>query len=641
MARSAVSPVEAASRRIDQRSSSHGGAGEPAGRRLGRQAALGELAEDVVGAHDGVLKVRPRVALEAHGLVEIERDHLVAPELQQEVPQRADRDRARVPVGGLGSRRAFALTAPRDLLPRPLEQDLVEVVGFDAQTLPPRHLDEGLLLVLGREPVFLAEAFRERPRRLRRERDDLVGEVLGAVRLGGEPEHAQSFAHDLLRVGLADVDDVVHARRAAEGRRRRIPALVGGPPDRVRAHGRRDLVGSDGARAPVGSEALVVEVRPEEAELPELIRDVLRRVGHGAVRAHEDLVGLLHAGELFGAGEAQHPAAGLLSLRLQDHRAGVAQALEGARPEFLAEDVALAREQVVGDAQPAHRREMGRGDRFGHRGGDARRLVVARLDRVQRLGAPGLRLGLRGVRLADLGVQVPAEVGETLRARRARGQARLADRAPRRVERSDALEVDQAGHDVRHLDARVVEIVLHLDVVAEEPQRPHEDVAQHGVPQMSDVRRLVRIDVRVLDHDFSGLPGDGGRRAGRAEQRGGERPALETRVEVAAALDLDLGNARRPPHGAGELFGDRARRALQGLGEVERDGTGEVAERHARRALEHDAVESDPVEIAHGVAHRVGERRPEGVERRRVHGRRSIAVRRKSPECRARRRVRR
>ncbi len=88
----------------------------------------------------------------------------------------------------------------------------------------------------------------------------------------------------------------------------------------------------------------------------------------------------------------------------------------------------------------------------------------------------------------DLRVQVPAVVVEA----RFAGQGLDLGRAP-------ALEVAEADHHVGHLHAGVVDVVLNLDRMAEEPQRAHQRVAEGGVPQVADVRRLVRIDGRVLD----------------------------------------------------------------------------------------------------------------------------------------------
>ena len=53
--------------------------------------------------------------------------------------------------------------------------------------------------------------------------------------------------------------------------------------------------------------------------------------------------------------------------------------------------------------------------------------------------------------------------------------------------------------NVRHLDTRVVDVVLNFDTIAG-GQNSLERVAKHSVPNVADVGRLVRIDARVLDH---------------------------------------------------------------------------------------------------------------------------------------------
>src|SRR5262245_5750056 len=52
-----------------------------------------ELSEDVVGPDGGILDIGTGLAVEAQGLFEIEGDHGVARVTEQEVTQRADRDR--------------------------------------------------------------------------------------------------------------------------------------------------------------------------------------------------------------------------------------------------------------------------------------------------------------------------------------------------------------------------------------------------------------------------------------------------------------------------------------------------------------------------------------------------------------------
>src|SRR5260221_13033440 len=100
------------------------------------------------------------------------------------------------------------------------------------------------------------------------------------------PELPQPFLYDLLQIRLSNVDDVHHAIRTAEPRR------VGRGP------------GGIARRLPqrVGCWKAPVEERPvEQPELPELVGDVLAGVRNRAVRAAEDLVRLVHAGELLPA----------------------------------------------------------------------------------------------------------------------------------------------------------------------------------------------------------------------------------------------------------------------------------------------------------------------------------------------------
>ena len=67
------------------------------------------------------------------------------------------------------------------------------------------------------------------------------------------------------------------------------------------------------------------------------------------------------------------------------------------------------------------------------------------------------------------------------------------------------LELAESHDDVGDLHARVVDVVLHFDRNAAEPLHAHERVAERGVPQVADVRGLVRIDGGVLDDGLAGV----------------------------------------------------------------------------------------------------------------------------------------
>ena len=66
------------------------------------------------------------------------------------------------------------------------------------------------------------------------------------------------------------------------------------------------------------------------------------------------------------------------------------------------------------------------------------------------------------------------------------------------------FELAEADGDVGDLDAGVVDVVLDLDRTAQEAKQPPERVTERGVPQVADMRRLVRVDRRVLDDRLAG-----------------------------------------------------------------------------------------------------------------------------------------
>ncbi len=80
-------------------------------------------------------------------------------------------------------------------------------------------------------------------------------------------------------------------------------------------------------------------------------------------------------------------------------------------------------------------------------------------------------------------------------------------------------------------------------------------VAQDGVAQVADVRRLVGVDVGVLDDDLAGSGPASRPIRGAPSARCGERPPVEVEVEVAGALD------RHPSTPAGG--GPEPRRSLR------------------------------------------------------------------------------
>ena len=150
------------------------------------------------------------------------------------------------------------------------------------------------------------------------------------------------------------------------------------------------------------------------------------------------------------------------------------------------------------------------------------------------------------------------------------------------------LELLEADDDVGDLHAGVVDVVLHFDRRAAEAQHADERVAERRVAQVADVRRLVRVDGRVLD---DGLV----RRRRRAPRsRPGEPRAQERRRDPGSSSGSRSAwprCARCPatgPSARGQLLRDRARRLAQAPRELEGDRQREIAERAVRRVVDDD-----------------------------------------------------
>ena len=91
----------------------------------------------------------------------------------------------------------------------------------------------------------------------------------------------------------------------------------------------------------------------------------------------------------------------------------------------------------------------------------------------------------------------------------------------------------EARHNVGHLHAGVVDIVLHFHVPAARAQHAHEGIAQHRIAKMTDMRGLVGINIGVFDNDLAGTgtlssasPCKNARRIG---------PAIQPHVDIAVA----------------------------------------------------------------------------------------------------------
>jgi hypothetical protein len=175
-----------------------------------------------------------------------------------------------------------------------------------------------------------------------------------------------------------------------------------------------------------------------------------------------------------------------------------------------------------------------------------------------------------------------------------------------------AFEVFESDDHVRHLHARVVDVVVHLDALAVGPEDADEGVADDGVAQVPDVRRLIRVDARVLDHPLGRVRGRGLPDCGREPCQ--QARAVVEEVEVAGARDLDAPDRLVRFEHLLQLLGDGARvallagRLLDALGQLEGDGEGEVAQLGARRHLGRDLFQFDPEFVGGGGADALAQR---------------------------------
>ena len=266
------------------------------------------------------------------------------------------------------------------------------------------------------------------------------------------------------------------------------------------------------------------------------------------------------------------------------------------RPEVEAEDVSLPRQEVVADVHPPHRRQVTADDAVGDEMGERGGLVVAALDLVQRGGADRQPRLVLLVPLGDARVQVPAVVVE------ARAIGDCPDLGERLV-----FELAEPDGDVGHLHAGVVDVVLDLDLAPEEPQQPAECVAERRVAEVPDVRRLVRVDRRMLDD------GLGVRRLSSAavvlpQPSQGECRPVEEEIDVSAGRCFDPGELLDRAERGGNLLRDRARRLAQAARQLEGERDGKVPQGARRRDRDGDGqqcgvIGSDAIEAPDGLGH--------------------------------------
>ena len=313
---------------------------------------------------------------------------------------------------------------------------------------------------------------------------------------------------------------------------------------------------------------------PSSPSLPELVGDVLAHIGDGAVGTDNDLVFLVSriAGGSRGTGLAlqavfsgsHHPASPVPSVGFVVDRLGVLQTLEGMTPEVEVEDVALLGEQVVGNADAAHGGQVAADNGSGNVAGHLSGFTLAFLDLPQ---GPAPELPVLGSSLIEggyPGIEIPAVVVE------------FAGKSPDFLQ-GLLFQVLEADHHVGDLDAGVVNVVLDFNPLTHRAQQAGEGVAQDRVAQVSDVSRLVGVDVGVLQDDLARVEVKG-LILGWLQQLPENVLPFQEAIEVAGAGDLHSGHAGKIGKILHDLGGDLPRRPPQVLGQLKAKGKGQVSQ---------------------------------------------------------------
>ena len=161
------------------------------------------------------------------------------------------------------------------------------------------------------------------------------------------------------------------------------------------------------------------------------------------------------------------------------------------------QNLALAGKKIIFDVQPQHGFQMPPQDRRRNQLRNFSSLVAAVLDLVQRGVAqflPRLVLLVSPARvpLRGLCIKVPTVVVDSLILLLEFIQQQT------RVGQRFAFEMQKSHHHIGHLNAGIVDVVLHIHLLPGGAQQADKRVTQNRVAQVANVRGLVGIDAGVL-----------------------------------------------------------------------------------------------------------------------------------------------
>ncbi len=119
------------------------------------------------------------------------------------------------------------------------------------------------------------------------------------------------------------------------------------------------------------------------------------------------------------------------------------------------------------------------------------------------------------------------------------------------------LNMNKANYYVRYLNAGVVDVILDVNFPAGEAQQSYERIAQNRVAKMSDVRRFVRVDTRVLDEDLAAGSARGRVFVGSKRRR--DRGTVDSCVNVARTRYVEPIKTRNLADSRDNLLGNLPR----------------------------------------------------------------------------------
>src|ERR1017187_4496774 len=154
--------------------------------------------------------------------------------------------------------------------------------------------------------------------------------------------------------------------------------------------------------------------------------------------------------------------------------------------------------------------------------------------------------------------------------------------------------MEEADDDIGYLDAGVVDVVLHVDLLAGSAEEADKGVAENGVAEMTDVRCLVGIDAGVLDQNMSTFRWTAAFCACDGLHTGG---TVKAGVNITRARNIKRRKATERAEGGDDLLSDDFGGSAELAGELERDGGSQLAELQLGRDLYREVLDFEAISL--------------------------------------------